>query len=97
MAATTKTCRLEPRVYSTAERVAEHYGVTVGGAVRMLILSQDVRRQFLTPEELGETPNQTRTPSGYPPNISRPVIPMARVSGYSTPSNHGGLKLQITR
>ena len=86
MAATTKSCRLEPRVYSTAERVAEHYGVTIGGAVRMLILSQDVRRQFLTPEELGDLPRQTVTT----PNISRPVIPMARVSGYSTPSNHGG-------
>jgi hypothetical protein len=92
MAASTKTCRLEPRVYGTAERVAEHYGVTIGGAVRMLILSQDVRRQFLTTEELGDAPR------GNPaPNTSRPVIPMTRVSGYSIPSNQGGLMLRITR
>ncbi len=81
MAQTTKTCRLEPRVYSTAERVAEHYGVTLGGAIRMLILSQDVRRQFLTPEELGDAPrHQTGASFGFPSsNSARVSIPSNKI------------------
>lgn len=81
MAASTKTCRLEPRVYSTAERVAEYYGVTIGGAVRMLILSQDVRRQFLTPEEIGNSLGFQPSPSfGFPSsNSARVSIPSNKI------------------
>lgn len=88
--AATRVCKVPDGIFASVTTYATERGISFVSALEILWEQGQIAVEQL--EEMRMKPRINPAP-----NTSRPVIPMARASGFSAQSNHGGLMLRITR